>query len=94
MQDTFVPVIIKRQLKSGTMVEVFKTNVSNAGHADMLVGKIHELFADYKANFDLDDCDNILRVASRSGYIEPSSLISFLNYHGFQAEVLTDEIMQ
>ena len=70
------------------MVEVFKTNVVDRDHADMLVGQIHRNFA-CKANFDLSDCDNILRVAS-SEYIDPSLLIDVLRNNGFDAQILPD----
>jgi hypothetical protein len=70
------------------MVEVFKTNVIDPGHASMLLERIHSQFVDYKANFDLEDCDNILRVANSFGHIDPHHLISLLNDHGFDAQVL------
>jgi hypothetical protein len=69
------------------MIEVFKTNVKDRQHASMLVDQIHKTFGDYKANFDLEDCDKILRVKS-PGSIQPSQLISLLKGFGFKAEVL------
>ncbi len=73
------------------MVEVFKTNVSDTHHANMLVEQIHKTFAGYKANFDLEDCDNILRVVSTKGLIQPSVVINLLENYGFTAEVLPDD---
>ena len=73
------------------MIEVFKTNVQDHDHAVMLIDRIHETFDGYKANFDLDDCDNILRVKCTTGYIQSSLLIDLLNNFGFRAEVLPDE---
>lgn len=70
------------------MIEVFKTNVNERGHANMLIDLIHKTFIDYKANFDLWDCDKILRVECRTGLIIPASLIDLLKEFGFQAEVL------
>jgi len=72
------------------MIEVFKTNVKQKGHARMLLRQIHTSFIDYKANFDLDDCDNILRVKSASGMIKSSCLVDLLRHFGFHAEVLPD----
>ncbi len=72
------------------MVEVFKTNVLNPTHATTLVNQIHENFQDYRANFDLDDCDKILRVNNLTGPVQSSLLIDFLNRCGFDAEVLDD----
>jgi hypothetical protein len=74
------------------MVEVFKTNVNDTSHADMLIRVIQQTFPHLKANFDLHDCDNILRVKSATGLIEPTSLINMLNSFGFDAEVLPDEV--
>lgn len=73
------------------MIEVFKTDVKDHEHAIMLIDRIHETFNEYKANFDLDDCDNILRVKSATGCIQSSDLIDLLKDLGFSAEVLPDE---
>jgi len=72
------------------MVEVFKTNVTNPDHANRLIDQIHHAFGEYKANFDLEDCDRILRVKSNTGSIQASLLIDLLNNSGFRAEVLPD----
>ena len=74
------------------MVEVFKTDVQHHDHANMLVDQIHQVFAGYKANFDLDDCDRILRVKNANGSVHPPPVIELLKYHGFSAEVLPDEV--
>jgi hypothetical protein len=76
------------------MVEVFKTDVNNPDHARLLVDQIHKTFADYKANFDLEDCDNILRIESKSNRVDSLLVIDFLNDFGFYAKVLEDEIPQ
>ena len=44
------------------MIEVFKTNISNGEEASRLMVEIKKAFAGYKVNFDLSDCDRILRV--------------------------------
>jgi hypothetical protein len=74
------------------MIEVFKTNVEDSCHADLLIDRIHETFTNYKANFDLDDCDKILRVECKMSDVEPSFLINLLNEFGYDAEILQDEI--
>ena len=73
------------------MVEVFKTNVEDQTQAKILVDQIHDTFSNYKANFDLDDCDNILRVASNQEFICATCLINLLQNFGFYAEVLPDD---
>ena len=72
------------------MVEVFKTNVDSRDHAMWLVALIHKIFPDYQANFDLEDCDKILRVKCTTSPVCPSSLIRILQDLGFYAEVLPD----
>lgn len=74
------------------MIEVFKTNVKCRIFAGLLVEQIHKMHAGYTANFDLDDCDNILRVKSSEGTIHSEPLILLLKQFGFDAEVLPDEI--
>ena len=74
------------------MVEVFRTNVSDPRHASMLIEQIQSAFIDYTANFDLEDCDKILRVVSSNGYIHTTNLLSLLDRLGFRAEVLPDNI--
>ena len=72
------------------MVEVFKTNVQDQDHANMLIDQIHESFAGYNANFDLEDCDNILRVECTNRLIQSPLLINFLKKFGYYAEILPD----
>jgi hypothetical protein len=74
------------------MIEVFKTNVHDHVHAKMLIEEIHETFIHYRANFDLEDCDRILRVKSSRGSVQPSFLINLLRNFGFKAEVLPDDL--
>jgi hypothetical protein len=74
------------------MVEVFKTNVNSREHAHMLLRRMQRIHADYKANFDLEDCDRILRVECISGTVSPSVVINLLKKWGFDGEVLTDEV--
>jgi len=72
------------------MVEVFKTNVKDCEQAEKLLDAIHGSFINHRANFDLEDCDKILRVESNSGYVESSSIIHFLREHGCKAQILED----
>jgi hypothetical protein len=72
------------------MVEVFKTTVSEITQCEELIREIENAFNNYKVNFDLDDCDNILRVECINGLVESTNLIRFLNGLGFNAQVLPD----
>lgn len=73
------------------MVEVFKTNVQHADQARVLVDEIHATFPGYTANFDLEDCDKILRVKSSGNLVEAFPLVELLKKYGFDGEVLSDE---
>ncbi|KIC95745.1 hypothetical protein OI18_05585 [Flavihumibacter solisilvae] len=74
------------------MIEVFKTDVRDAENAKLLVDRIHRQFDSYRCNFDLADCDNILRVLCTRDTVEAAEIIEFLRSHGFTAEVLPDEL--
>jgi hypothetical protein len=73
------------------MIEVFKTNVTDEVEACNLLRQIHITFQDYEANFDLEDCDKVLRVRSLSGEVDPYSIISILRKCGWHAEILPDD---
>ena len=72
------------------MVEVFKTDVLNRDYANMIVNQIHSAFNNYQANFDLEDCDHILRVKSGGSIIRSSCVIGLLLSLGCRAEVLEE----
>lgn len=48
------------------MVEVFKTNVQEVARANQIVEQLLERFPSYRVNFDLEDCDKILRIEGES----------------------------
>jgi len=68
------------------MVEVFKTNVQEMKQAIDLIDQLCFHFPDYKANFDLEDCDKILRVEGSE--VEIEKVIMTMNNHGFECLVL------
>ncbi len=72
-------------------VEVFKTNVADPERAKWLVDQIERSFINCKVNFDLDDCDRILRVVFE-GKLQSDLLIDLLKNVGYKAEVLPDTI--
>ena len=69
------------------MVEVFKTNVQHRELAEQLASILRDRFALCKINFDLEDCDKILRVEGKKICVE--SIIEILSTHGLECEVLT-----
>jgi len=68
------------------MVEVFKTNVEQIEHSEMLIDQIINEIPNSQINFDLEDCDKILRIEAER--ISNETIISLLNQNGFHAEVL------
>ncbi len=72
------------------MVEVFKTNVDNIAICHQLVHELQSLDSLYQVNFDLEDCDRILRIENREGTIECDGVIKTLARFGFSAEILSN----
>ena len=69
------------------MVEVFKTNVKHRELAEQLISILRDRFAFFKINFDLEDCDKILRVEGKKICVE--TIIEILSTHGLECEILT-----
>jgi len=69
------------------MVEVFKTNVEHRELAEQLASILRGRFVFSKINFDLEDCDRILRVEDEEICVE--TIIEILSSRGFECEVLT-----
>lgn len=70
------------------VVEVFKTNVVLEEDAALVVKAWQEEFPGSRINFDLDDCDRILRVEAQEHTIP--YVFSLMKYYGFECEVLED----
>ena len=68
------------------MVEVFKTNVQKKVQSKMLLSILSEAFPSFKINFDLSDCDKVLRVEGDN--MEALRIMILVQEHGFQCEVL------
>ncbi len=68
------------------MVEVFKTNVQKKAQSKMLVDILLEAFPSFKINFDLYDCDAVLRVEGNN--IETLRIMILVKEHGFTCEIL------
>ncbi len=67
---------------------MFKTNVVANDEAERILRTIHHCFEGYRANFDLQDCDRILRVQSGNGPLQPEKIIGLLNGLGYEIDVL------
>ena len=68
------------------MVEVFKTNVQKKTQSKMLLCILSEAFPSLKINFDLSDCDRVLRVEGDN--MEALGIMILVKEHGFHCEVL------
>lgn len=72
------------------MVEIFKTDVEKQSQARLLVDLICLAFSGYRASFDLEDCDNVLRVNCEGAEVCRTSVIGLLQSFGYEAAVLED----
>jgi len=67
-------------------VEVFRTNVRRKRHAKALLDILSKQFPLFHINFDLEDCDNILRVEGEN--ICPESITMLVTQSGYECGVL------
>lgn len=70
------------------MVEVFKTNISDDEVAKHLIQELQILIPHALINFDLDNCDRILRVERQEIRVIP--ILDLLKGKGHFCEVLED----
>lgn len=68
------------------MIEVFKTNVHQVTEANKLVALLLNHFPGSRINFDLDDCDKVLRVEGRHFITE--KVMRLMQENGFQCAIL------
>ena len=68
------------------MVEVFKTNVGQERQAHLLLAELSLLFPVTRINFDLEDCDKILRI--EADQVEAAAVVAWMQGKGFCCEVL------
>ena len=68
------------------MIYVFKTSVKTKSQARKLKPHINSIVKEGTWNFDLDDCDNILRIDSAQDVV--SSVMNLMNEHHFICEEL------
>ncbi|MET0635266.1 MAG: hypothetical protein ABWZ25_04510 [Chitinophagaceae bacterium] len=68
------------------MVEVFRTNVEKEFQAKIIVAFLKQQFPGSRVNFDLDDCDRILRVEGHQ--VCPVRITGLLQEKGFHCMAL------
>jgi len=65
---------------------IFKTSVETQGQARKLQKLLNVLPLIIQCNFDLDDCDSILRIVSKD--LQPQIICELLNTQGFHCEAM------
>ena len=68
------------------MVEIFKTNVYEVEKSNIIFQKLQKHFPENQINFDLEDCDKILRVEGTN--ILSEKIIELLKEEGHFCEIL------
>ncbi len=70
------------------MVEIFKTNIESKQAAADILNSLQYAFPAYKMNFDLEDCDKILRVESSPIDIDIDAVRLRLNELGIDSVLI------
>jgi hypothetical protein len=68
------------------MIEVFKTNVQEVENTQEIIRKLLEHFPNYRINFDLEDCDKILRI--EGSRINAKLVLELVSNNGYFCEAL------
>tara|TARA_A100000171_G_scaffold27967_1_gene26063 strand:+ start:7833 stop:8045 length:213 start_codon:yes stop_codon:yes gene_type:complete len=68
------------------MVHVFKTSVVSKKQAQVVGSFLNILLPSQEWNFDLEDCDKILRIETEE--VAPETVITVLNSQGFVCDEL------
>jgi len=68
------------------MISIFRTSVKTEKDIQKLLPYLNELLLQAKWNFDLDDCDKILRIDSRNEISK--AVTTLMHITGFECEEL------
>jgi len=71
-----------------TVVEVFKTNVNSKSATQSIIHQLEEIVPGAKINFDLEDCDKILRVETSYPGADVGPLMECVKKMNFKIEIL------
>jgi hypothetical protein len=69
-------------------VEVFKTNVAHKQAAKAIIEQIGVYQPQYKCNFDLDDCDKVLRIENAKGHVDAKLIFQILKKNNHKGSIL------
>ena len=69
------------------MIEIFKTNVEDGETAGNLIDLLLQSFPGNKINFDLHDCDKILRIEGLN--YTATDIMTLVKENGYYCELIT-----
>jgi len=72
------------------IVQVFKTDVEDQVIARHIVRFLQQTFSHCRINFDLEDCDKVLRIESSQTSIEEREVQLLMAGYGHHCELLQD----
>jgi hypothetical protein len=72
------------------MVEIFRTNVKNKRLAGKVLKALQSHLPAFNYNFDLDDCDRILRVQSNGMPVECRKIIQIVKGYAIEISLFED----
>jgi hypothetical protein len=72
------------------IVKVFKTDVQDQLVARQIIYFLQQTFSHCRINFDLDDCDRILRIESLQGSVEEAEIQLLIARCGHHCEPLQE----
>jgi hypothetical protein len=67
-------------------IEVFQTNVQEVSQAEKIIALLLQHFPKSKINFDLEDCDKVLRIEGNNFMAE--QIVTLVNENGFACKVM------
>jgi len=72
------------------MVEIFRTNVKSKRLAGKVLKTLQSHLPAFNFNFDLEDCDRILRVQSNGPPVESPQIIRIVKGHFIEISLFED----
>jgi len=72
------------------IVKVFKTNVQDHFAVGHIILALQQTFSHCRINFDLEDCDKILRIESQQEFIDEGEIQLLIAGCGYHCEPLPD----
>lgn len=72
------------------MVEIFKTNVNGKKAAGRVLKALHMHLPACTFNFDLEDCDRILRAQSENVALQVNEVIAIVKRHNVEISLFED----